>query len=398
MRVYMYLGVGELCSNVAVYVPNVYHSMNLCRLNCAELCKTCERPKSEIWGRNKQLWPGYDIACETKKSPEPFPTYPNNLQLQPLLLNNSTVTMATTSTQQIPLTRLLTHLESTLSNTSSSNINTPAHRARIAANLEHARALHLQSEKSVATNNRIPAQRQGALEELNRQREWIRKLEGRLRELGEAGEEDDSDESDEEKGEDLLRLYAPARNAIGGAGLDVGGESQETQEDESSRSQQQQTQTQTQSSQQELRARKGLSAKDNHSAASTSARESLFANRPQQQETSSADISKTETLMSHNRTEQEALTTGLLGLASALKQSSINFSSSLEAERDVMKRAEGGLDKSAQGMEAAGKKMGTLRRMSEGQGWWGRIKLYAFIFGLWVACFLLVFIGPKLRF
>jgi len=42
--------------------------------------------------------------------------------------------------------------------------------------------------------------------------------------------------------------------------------------------------------------------------------------------------------------------------------------------------------------------MGMLRKMSEGQGWWGRIKLYAFIFGLWVVCFLVVFVGPKLRF
>ena len=72
-------------------------------------------------------------------------------------------------------------------------------------------------------------------------------------------------------------------------------------------------------------------------------------------------------------------------------------SSSLEAEKDVLKRAEGGLDKSSQGMEAAERRMSMLRRMSEGQGWWGRIKLYAFIFGLWVACFLVVFVGPKIR-
>lgn len=70
---------------------------------------------------------------------------------------------------------------------------------------------------------------------------------------------------------------------------------------------------------------------------------------------------------------------------------------SIESEKDVMKRAEGGLDKSAQGMEAAERKMGMLRRMSEGQGWYGRIKLYGFIFALWIGCFVLVFIGPKLR-
>jgi hypothetical protein len=85
-------------------------------------------------------------------------------------------------------------------------------------------------------------------------------------------------------------------------------------------------------------------------------------------------------------------------MASALKQSSQSFSSSLEAEKSVLDRAGEGLDKSAVGMEAAGKKMGVLRRMSEGQGWWGRIMLYAWIAGLWVVAFLLVFVGPKLRF
>ena len=50
------------------------------------------------------------------------------------------------------------------------------------------------------------------------------------------------------------------------------------------------------------------------------------------------------------------------------------------------------------GMEAAGNRMGALRRMTEGKGWWGRIRLYAIIAALWVAAFLLVFVGPKLRF
>jgi hypothetical protein len=49
-------------------------------------------------------------------------------------------------------------------------------------------------------------------------------------------------------------------------------------------------------------------------------------------------------------------------------------------------------------MEAAGKRMGLLKRMSEGKGWWGRIMLYAWIGGLWVVAILLVFVGPKLRF
>lgn len=104
-------------------------------------------------------------------------------------------------------------------------------------------------------------------------------------------------------------------------------------------------------------------------------------------------LQKTETLLSHNRTEQDALSSGLLSLAQALKASSINFSQSLETEKDVLKRAELGLDKSSQGMDATEQRMGTLRRMTEGQGWWGRIKLYGMIGGLWLACFLLVFVS-----
>ena len=63
----------------------------------------------------------------------------------------------------------------------------------------------------------------------------------------------------------------------------------------------------------------------------------------------------------------------------------------------MLRRAEGGLDNSASGMEAADRKMGTLRRMTEGKGWLARMKLYGIIAGLWLACFLLVFLGPKLR-
>jgi hypothetical protein len=76
----------------------------------------------------------------------------------------------------------------------------------------------------------------------------------------------------------------------------------------------------------------------------------------------------------------------------------MQFASSLENEKEVLRRAETGLDKNSMGMEAAGNRMGALRRMTEGKGWWGRIKLYAIIAALWIAAFLLVFVGPKLRF
>ncbi|KAJ5578293.1 uncharacterized protein N7459_007257 [Penicillium hispanicum] len=98
------------------------------------------------------------------------------------------------------------------------------------------------------------------------------------------------------------------------------------------------------------------------------------------------------------RLEQEDLTTSLLSLASQLKASSQTFQATLENEHSVLDRAVQGIDKTSTTMEAAGQRMGMLRRMTEGKGWWGRMILYAWIFGLWIVAVLIVFVGPKLRF
>lgn len=85
-------------------------------------------------------------------------------------------------------------------------------------------------------------------------------------------------------------------------------------------------------------------------------------------------------------------------MAKQLKQQSVHFGQTLEGDTAVLDRAVTGLDRNTQGMDAAGQRMGTLRRMTEGRGWLARMKLYAMIFGLWIAAFLIVFIGPKIRF
>lgn len=106
----------------------------------------------------------------------------------------------------------------------------------------------------------------------------------------------------------------------------------------------------------------------------------------------------TETILSHNRFEQEALTDSLLEMAKQLKNQSVHFQNTLEGDRGILDRTVEGLDRTTLGMEAAGQRMGTLRRMTEGKGWWDRMKLYAIIFGLWIVAFLIVFVGPKIRF
>jgi hypothetical protein len=85
-------------------------------------------------------------------------------------------------------------------------------------------------------------------------------------------------------------------------------------------------------------------------------------------------------------------------MASALKASSQSFSSSLESEKTVLDSATSGLDKNEQGMEAAQRRVGALRRLTEGRGWWGRMVMYAYIAGLMVLAILIVFVLPKLRF
>jgi len=129
-------------------------------------------------------------------------------------------------------------------------------------------------------------------------------------------------------------------------------------------------------------------------ATATSTSTSLFP----QNATTQTQTRTTETLLSHNTHEQESLTTSLLTLAQALKSSSQSFASALDDEKTVLNRAGEGLDKSGAGMEAAEKRMGTLRRVSEGRGLWGRLLMYVWIAGLMLVALVVVFVLPKLRF
>ncbi|PYI21563.1 hypothetical protein BO99DRAFT_380096 [Aspergillus violaceofuscus CBS 115571] len=114
--------------------------------------------------------------------------------------------------------------------------------------------------------------------------------------------------------------------------------------------------------------------------------------------TKTTTATTTEETLATSRAEQEDLTTSLLSLASQLKSSSQAFHASLDAEKSVLARAVDGLDRTTTSMESAERRMGALRRMSEGKGWWGRMLLYAWIFGLWIVAILIVYVGPKLRF
>lgn len=106
----------------------------------------------------------------------------------------------------------------------------------------------------------------------------------------------------------------------------------------------------------------------------------------------------TAQLLETNSTEQMDLTGSMVSLVAQLKSSTLAFSSSLDLDNEALARAQEGLEKNETGLEAAGKRIGLLRRMSEGKGWWGRMMLYAWIGGLWIVAIALVFVGPKFRF
>ncbi|KAF2239088.1 hypothetical protein EV356DRAFT_515328 [Viridothelium virens] len=303
-----------------------------------------------------------------------------------------------TDTQQqldptaINLSRLLSRLEQNLLSPEAENrYHSSYERAKVGANLEYARTLLLRLEHDSA-GLKVQSKRQQLQTDLQTKRDQIKRLNQRLYELNQIGsaaeeEDEDSSEEDNEDSQDQTPTYAPATKASSSIDTDD-----------------------TTLLQPHLRSRRPPQDPPPTSATatstSTSARTSLFSGRrspttatnPSTSTSASTTTAQTETLLSHHRTEQESLTASLVAMATALKDSTSQFSASLEAEKSVVERAGEGLDKNVGGMEAAGKKIGVLRRMSEGRGWWGRMLMYAWIAGLAVVAVLLVAVGPKLRF
>ena len=219
--------------------------------------------------------------------------------------------------------------------------------------------------------------------DLQQKRELIKQLSQRIYELSQLDDSDSggSDDSEEESEEDFTS-YAPRVKADAGIDISTSSEGNEA------------FHAAAQGLASQLR-RRGKS--ENVQDVQAASGNSLF---PAKATTTTGDpnVVNAETLLSHDRHEQESLTTSLLEMAKQLKQQSIHFGNTLESDQGVLDRAVSGLDRSSLGMDAASQRMGRLRRMTEGRGWWARIQLYGMIAGLWLVAFILVFLGPKLRF
>ncbi|KAI1640219.1 hypothetical protein F4809DRAFT_637889 [Biscogniauxia mediterranea] len=325
-------------------------------------------------------------------------------------------------------------------------------RNKVRINLEYARTLLTKLEQD-ALGIKVHTRRLETQTDLNRKREIFEELAERLRELEEVSIDSDDDSED---GEDLLGNVAviatPSQSSDGrtdrgrgeddededmGGNWDYGDELEEEEEEEkdadessilprtreSTQQQQQQQQTiapaqpdpEPQNSatgtttSQTLRPRGAPTTTTTTTAATdkaetTALRNQLFGDRPTPTSSTSAGggdpttTATAEAIMDHHRQEQDKLTASMVSMARALKESSQRFSSALREDQDVLAAAGRGLERSERGLDGVAGRMGSLRRLTEGQGWWGRMLLYAWIAGLALAAVLLVFVGPKLRF
>jgi hypothetical protein len=255
-------------------------------------------------------------------------------------------------------------------------------------NVEYARTLlvrleHLaQSTKTQSTKSSLQA-------DLNTKRDLIKRLNQRLIELNQLAEDDDDDlSSEDDQDQNNKNKFGPAVPTS---------DTLDTNYTSSSATTSPLALNAANTLQQTLRARKQTSINTNPDAPPTTAQSTALFSKSSSSDSHNQPLS-TEQLLASSSRDQEALTSSLVTLAQSLRQSSLTFASSLESEKQILARAEAGLDKNAMGMDLAEAKMGTLRRITEGKGWWGRIRLYGFIVGLWVIAFLLVFLAPKLRF
>lgn len=212
-----------------------------------------------------------------------------------------------------------------------------------------------------------------------------------------SGSEDEGGSSSEETSENTnLREFAPAKPANGGIDTEHGEQAPTS------------LQIAANNFVNDLRRRNpppSSTATTSHPAAAdiTKSTENLSAQKStlfagaSTAESNKDGIKDSEILMDRARSDQESLTNSLLQMAQRLKQQSHTFADTLSSSKGVVDAAVEGLERSATGLTTAEQRMGKLRRMTEGKGWWGRMMVYAWIAALWLGLVLLVFVFPKLR-
>ncbi|KAI0122103.1 hypothetical protein F4814DRAFT_407559 [Daldinia grandis] len=310
-------------------------------------------------------------------------------------------------------------------------------RAKARVNIDYARSLLTKLEHD-ALMIKAHTRRQEVQTDLNGKREMLEQIIERFRELEEISVDSEEDSSE---GEDLLGdiINTPSESIESTSATDQRGDDDDDDDDdddaedvveqqndeaeiETEESQisdhRQQSSSATQSHQaitttssaseptpsglgtstsQTLRPRGGPSQQPlpSDTAETSALRTQLFGTHP---DPTTSTTSTTEAIMDLHRAEQDKLTESMVGMARALKESTHRFASSLREDEDVVRAAGTNLERNERGLGAVAGRMGALRRLTEGKGWWGRVLLYLWIAGLAVFAVLLVFVFPKLRF
>lgn len=279
-----------------------------------------------------------------------------------------------------------------------------------------------------ALSIKVHARRQETQADLNRKRDLLEQVTDRLRDLEELSAHaiDDDDDASSEEDDMLSGIIATPSQSLGSrsTGLieqDMGGDDQaddilqaplptearqngangrvvETLEEVISEKQDTLTsQTLRPRGQQPASSDPEKGQQDLDTAKTTGAttqRSILLADRSVEV----SDLATKEAILDRERREQEEITEAMSKITKELKLSSLRFSEALEEDKEMTEQAVKGLSKNEIGLEAAARRMGALTRMTEGKGWWGRVILYAWIYGLMVVLVLVVFVLPKLRF
>lgn len=266
----------------------------------------------------------------------------------------------------------------------------PFHRLQWLRSIEGARSLLLKLEQS-AQSIKVQRTRREVVRDLAEKRTVIKRLRNRVEEIGRSVEAEGSQKHtfqyvDDEQSETMYDVLQQIRRENGRSQDNVQSPSAEADALEIQTHVQEQGDIREQllDSSSNIRRRQGKDPDGNAASKGTS---SGFAN-----------LGGTENALLASSREHEDITTSLVSMAAQLKQQARQFQFTLDQDKGLIDRALEGLDQNVSAMGLASKGMKTLQRMSEEQGWWGRMKLHALIFGLWTAAILLVFVGPKLRF
>lgn len=327
------------------------------------------------------------------KTAVPFQHDPNYLALSRMLARYQNLILLTPTTDAKLDARLAPWQKQTQAELWSP---LPFHRMKWLRSIEGARTLLLKLEQS-AQSIKVQRTKRETVKDLAEKRMAIKRLRSRVEEIGREVESAGAnsyrsqydEDAESETMYDILQQIRRSKSQQQHARQEADplsdapmGKSQQSQQ--SPEQEAEATRTQLFESSSTVRRRQGEEFDDQSPPHS---RTSGFSN-----------LEDTEKSLLASSREHENITSSLLSMAAQLKQQAKQFDFTLDQDKGLVDRALEGLDSNVAAMGLASKGIKTLQRMSEEQGFWGRLKLQLFIVGMWVALVLLVFVVPKLRF